>query len=110
MRNSKYILTVTILTLMLSLQFGCSKKNSNSVDDYLDKYEKVVETYEQKIESGSMSISDIQEINDAQTQLLAEENEIDEKWTDAQTDRLQALATRLTKAITKMSSNNFEFK
>lgn len=110
MKKIKYIITVTMLTLMLSLQFGCSNEGGNGVDDYLDRFEKVVETYEEKVKSGSMSISDIQDISEAQINLSDEEKQIEEVWTDTQRDRFQDLTSRLSKAVTKMSTSKFEFK
>lgn len=94
--------------LILFSLFTTSCSNENSVDSFLNDYEKVVVKWEEKANDGELTFNDLAEIQ-KETMKLAER---EEKLKDLKADELTAeqqqkmydLVTRLTAVTTKISN------
>lgn len=99
--------TVMIFLILVSL-FATSCNNENSVDSFLNDYEKVVLKWEEKANDGELTFNDLAEIQ-KETMKLAER---EEKLKDLKADELTAeqqqkmyeLVARLTAVTTKISN------
>lgn len=98
--------------LMISVFFfglvGCS---SDPVDEYLNEYESVVEQWEAKASSSTISFSDINELNQASLKFSekAEELKKADKFSSGQLKRYMELSSRLSNAFLKISKNKPSF-
>lgn len=99
--------TVMSFLILVSL-FATSCNNANSVDSFLNDYEKVVVKWEEKANDGELTFNDLAEIQ-KETMKLAER---EEKLKDLKADELTAeqqqkmydLVARLTAVTTKISN------
>jgi hypothetical protein len=86
---------------------ACS--NKNSVDTFLNNYEKVVVKWEQKSKDGKLTMTDLADINVEVLSFAEQEKELKDKslkeMTPEQQTRLLKLVTRLTVVTTNISNN-----
>lgn len=98
--------TVLSFLILVSL-FATSCNNANSVDSFLNDYEKVVVKWEEKANDGELSFNDLAKIQEETMKL----SEREEKLKDLKADELTAeqqqkmydLVARLTKVTTKIN-------
>lgn len=98
--RTKYSLLVSTLFIFLA----CS---SNPVDQFLDEYENVVKQWESKANRGNISLTDINDLNQASLRLSEKANELKNanEFSSAQLKRYTELSARLSKAFIKISRN-----
>lgn len=87
---------------------GCS---SNPVDEYLNELENVVEQWESKANSSTITLTDINKLNQATLKFSekAEELKKAHEFSSSQMKRFGELSSRLSNAFLKMSKNKPSF-
>ncbi len=98
----KNILKVSIV-LMVILMISCGKSDQQSVDNFLDDYEKVVEKWEASIADGEFTDEDSDEMNKIIEEMEDEAKELRNvtKWNREQQERYAKLTERIMDAIFK---------
>lgn len=85
-----------------------SCKEDNSVDSFLNNYEKIVLKWEEKAENGNLTFTDLSEIQKEMIKIADKEKSLKElkagDLTVEQQEKLYNLITRLTKVTTKISN------
>jgi len=97
-------LLMTIITPFLLVACG---GGSSKVDEFLDSYESSIEGFEDMANKGSVSLSDINKMNQNSLELTEQVNDLKEaeEWTDSQTSRYLKLTSRFSEAMTEMSKS-----
>ncbi len=95
---------MTIITPFLLVACG---GGSSKVDEFLDSYESSIEGFEDMANKGSVSLSDINKMNQNSLELTEQVNDLKvaEEWTDSQTSRYLKLTSRFSEAMTEMSKS-----
>ena len=98
----KNILKVSIV-LMVIMMIGCGKSDKQTVDNFLDDYEKVVEKWEASVADGEFTESDSDEMNKIIEEMGEEAKELHNvtKWNTKQQERYAELSERIMDAIFK---------
>jgi len=100
------LLLVAFLTFILMSIYSC--KEDNSVDSFLNNYEKIVLKWEEKAENGNLTFTDLSEIQKEMIKIADKEKSLKElkagDLTVEQQEKLYNLITRLTKVTTKISN------
>ena len=96
------ILKVSIV-LMVILIISCSKSDQQTVDNFLDDYEKVVEKWEASIADGEFTEEDSAEMNEIIEEMEDEAKELQNvtKWNKKQQERYAKLTEQIMDAIFK---------
>lgn len=99
-----YFITIVFLFALI----GCS---SDPVDEYLNEYENVVEQWESKANNSTITLNDINELNQASLKFSekAEELKKAHEFSSNQLKRFGELSSRLSNAFLKMSKNKPSF-
>ncbi|MEM4261101.1 MAG: hypothetical protein QXG00_07705 [Candidatus Woesearchaeota archaeon] len=100
---------ITVVTVIFIFGFiGCS---SNPIDEFLDEYENVVEKWESKANSSTITFNDINELNQATLKFSEKAEELKEtyEFSSNQLDRYIELTSRLSNAFLKISKNKPSF-
>lgn len=97
-----------ITSLLILVLWGCS---TDPVDQFLDEYENVVETWESKADNSAISVSDINELNQASLKFSEKADELKKanEFSSSQLKRYMELSSRLGNAFLKMSKNKPSF-
>ena len=98
----KNILKVFIV-LMVFLIITCSKSSQQTVDNFLDNYETVVEKWEASITDGEFTEEDSDEMNKIIEEMEDEAKKLQNvtKWNKKQQERYAKLTERIMDAIFK---------
>ncbi len=103
-RNIKMnnILKVSIVIVVI-LIISCGKSNQQTVDNFLNDYEKVVEKWEAAIEDGEFTEEDSDEMNKIIEEMEDNAKELQNvtKWNKKQQERYAKLTERIMDAIFK---------
>lgn len=96
------------LIFLILFFIGCS---SDPVDKFLNEYEKVVEKWESKANSSTISLSDINELNQASLKFSEKAQELKraKDFSPDQLKRYVELSSRFSNALLKMSKNKPSF-
>ncbi len=96
------ILKLSIVTMVI-LIISCGKSNQQTVDNFLDDYEKVVEKWEASIADGEFIEEDSYEMNEIIEEMEDEAKELQNvtKWNRKQQERYAKLTERIMDAIFK---------
>ncbi len=96
------ILKVSIV-LMVILIISCCKSDQQTVDNFLDDYEKVVEKWEASIADGEFTEEDSAEMNEIIEEMEDKAKELQNvtKWNKKQQERYAKLTERIMDAIFK---------
>ena len=96
------ILKVSIV-LMVILIISCGKSDQQTVDNFLDDYEKVVEKWEASIADGEFTEEDSAEMNEIIEEMEDKAKELQNvtKWNKKQQERYAKLTERIMDAIFK---------
>lgn len=98
----KNILKVSIVLLVI-LMIGCGKSDQQTVNNFLDEYETVVEKWESLIADGEFTEEDSYEMNEIIEEMEDEAKELQNvtKWNRKQQERYAKLTERIMDAIFK---------
>ena len=98
----KNILKVFIL-LIVFLIINCGKSSQQTVDNFLDNYERVVEKWEASITDGEFTEEDSDEMNKIIEEMEDEAKKLQNvtKWNKKQQERYAKLTERIMDAIFK---------
>lgn len=101
----KVLLIISVFVFVL---VGCS---IDPVDEYLNEYENAVEEWESKANSSTITLTDLNELNQATLKFSEKLNELKkaEDFSSDQLERYAELSSRLSKAFLKMSKNKPTF-
>ena len=96
------ILKLSIVTMVI-LIISCGKSNQQTVDNFLNDYEKVVEKWEASIADGEFTEEDSAEMNEIIEEMEDEAKELQNvtKWNKKQQERYAKLTERIMDAIFK---------